>query len=331
LSQHAPASVLVNSNGDILYITGHTGRYLEPASGKANMNIFSMLREDLNLEFPHGFKKALLSYDKVTLKNLKIKNESSGSVVDLVIQQLDKPAALRGLVIIVFKDSSSEIKDKPSGKMAHARNDAEVFRLKDALKNTLEAVQASEEELKSANEELQSTNEELQSTNEELASSKEEMQSMNEELQTVNAELLNKIDDYTHINNDLKNLLESTEIATLFLDKQLNIRRFTKHVTEIFKLLPGDSGRSIKDFSSDLVYPDLFVDSQKVLQTLIFIEKEITTKTGNWLKIRIMPYRTTDDMIDGLVITFSDITKAKNLESELNKTISSLRSESKTR
>ncbi len=337
LSQHAPASVLVNINGDILYITGRTGKYLEPASGKANMNIFNMLRGDLNLEFPMGFKKALLNYDKVALQNITIQSDAVVYIVDIVIQQLEKPAALKGMVLIVFKDKSvgtQLIKRAKKGSklnlISNVENDAEVIRLKEALKNTLEAVQASEEELKSANEELQSTNEELQSTNEELTSSKEEMQSMNEELQTVNAELLNKIDDFTHTNNDLKNLLESTEIATLFLDKNLNIRRFTNLVTEIFRLLPGDTGRSIKDFSTSLVYPNIFIDSQKVLQTLVFIEKEISTQSGNWYKVRIMPYRTTDDVIDGLVITFTDISKAKKLEMELNKTIHQLRAENKS-
>ena len=336
LNSHAPASVLVTVNGDILYITGRTGKYLEPSSGKANMNIFNMLREDLSPQFPLGFKKALLNYDKITLENLKITTDGPVHVVDIIIQQVEKPAALNGMVLIVFKDVKTIFVKTTGSKKTNIKipkqadvNESEVLRLKESLKNTLEAVQASEEELKSANEELHSTNEELQSTNEELTSSKEEMQSMNEELQTVNTELLNKIDDYTQTNNDLKNLLESTEIATLFLDKTLNIRRFTNLVSEIFRLQPTDLGRSIKDFSTDLVYPDIFLDSQKVLHSLIFTEKEIITLTGNWFKIRIMPYRTTDDMIDGLVITFTDITKAKKLEIELNKTIQNLRSEGK--
>jgi two-component system CheB/CheR fusion protein len=334
LNQHTPSSVLVNRNGDILYITGRTGRYLEPSSGKANMNIFSMLREDLYMEFAPGFKKALLNYDKISLENLKILTDGFVHVVDIVIQQVEKPAALKGMILIVFKDVKADTaKTKGSRKITgkiSRENESEVIRLRETLKNTLEAIQISEEELKSANEELQSTNEELQSTNEELTSSKEEMQSMNEELQTVNTELLNKIDDFTRANNDLKNLLESTEIATLFLDKNLKIRRFTNLVSEIFRLLPGDIGRSIKDFSTDLVYPDIFIDSQKVLQTLVFIEKEIITRSGNWFKIRIMPYRTTDDMIDGLVITFTDITKAKALEIKLNETIKNLQIKRKT-
>jgi two-component system CheB/CheR fusion protein len=332
LSQYAPSSVLVTNEGDILYITGHTGKYLEPASGKANMNIFNMIREDLQPEFPIGFKQALQSYDKVILQNLKIDSDGLTYFVDIIIQHLEKPVALKDMVLVIFKDvQTGTIKKLPKQKKGivekTGESENEIDRLREALKNTYEAVQISEEELKSANEELQSTNEELQSTNEELVSSKEEMQSMNEELQTVNTELMTKIDEFTRTNNDLKNLLESTEIATLFLDRELNIRRFTNPVTEVFRLLLADIGRPIKDFSTNLLYPEIFDDSKKVLRTLSFIEKEITTKSDKWFKVRIMPYRTIDDMIDGLVITFSDISKAKKLEIELNEKIMKLKSE----
>jgi len=172
--------------------------------------------------------------------------------------------------------------------------------------------------LKSTNEELQSTNEELQSTNEELTTSKEEMQSLNEELQTVNAELLSKVDDFTRVNNDMKNLLNSTDIATLFLDKDLNIRRYTNQATKIFKLIKSDIGRPFTDQVSDLMYPELATDALEVLRTLTFIQKQITTSDGRWFSTRIMPYRTFDDRIDGLVITFFNISDHKKLEVELN-------------
>jgi len=179
-------------------------------------------------------------------------------------------------------------------------------------------MQTSQEELKSTNEELQSTNEELQSTNEELTTSKEEMQSLNEELQTVNAELLSKVDDFTRVNNDMKNLLNSTDIATLFLDKDLNIRRYTNQATKIFKLIKSDIGRPFTDQVSDLDYPELATDALEVLRTLTFIQKQITTSDGRWFSTRIMPYRTFDDRIDGLVITFFNISDHKKLEVELN-------------
>jgi two-component system CheB/CheR fusion protein len=164
---------------------------------------------------------------------------------------------------------------------------------------------------------LQSTNEELQSTNEELTTSKEEMQSLNEELQTVNAELQSKVDDLSRVNNDMKNLLNSTDIATLFLDKELNIRRYTNQTTQIFKLIKSDIGRPFTDLVSDLNYPNLAEDALEVLRTLVFIQKQISTNDGRWFSIRIMPYRTFDDRIDGLVITFINISDLKQMEVKL--------------
>jgi two-component system CheB/CheR fusion protein len=178
-------------------------------------------------------------------------------------------------------------------------------------------MQTSQEELRSANEELQSTNEELQSTNEELMTSKEEMQSMNEELQTVNVELQTKADEHSMASNDMKNLLDSTDIATLFLDKDLNVRRFTPQATKIIKLIPADVGRPITDLVSDLNDPTLADDVREVLRTLASMEKPVAARNGRWFTVRIMPYRTLDDRIDGVVITFADITVAKTLEAKL--------------
>lgn len=146
------------------------------------------------------------------------------------------------------------------------------------------------------------------------------MQSLNEELQTVNAELQSKVDDFSRVNNDMKNLLNSTDIATLFLDKELNIRRYTNQATKIFKLIKSDIGRPFTDQVSDLVYPELASDALEVLRTLMFIQKQIPTKDGRWFSIRIMPYRTFDDRIDGLVITFINTSDVKNLEVELHET-----------
>ncbi len=181
-------------------------------------------------------------------------------------------------------------------------------------------MQTSQEELKSANEELQSTNEELQSTNEELTTSKEEMQSMNEELQTVNQELQAKVNDLSRANNDMKNLLDSTDIATLFLDDSLNVRRFTSQMSKIIKLIPGDAGRPITDIASELDYPGLAEDAREVMRTLVFKEVTVAASDGRWFLVRIMPYRTLENRIDGVVITFTDVTVSKTLEIELRKT-----------
>ncbi|MFW6095911.1 MAG: PAS domain-containing protein, partial [Bacteroidota bacterium] len=195
----------------------------------------------------------------------------------------------------------------------------ELQRAYEELQSTREDMQTTYEELKTTNEELQSTNEELQSTNEELTTSKEEMQSLNEELQTVNAELQSKINDYIEANNDMKNLLNSTDIATLFLDKELNIRRFTEQLTKLFKLRETDIGRPFTEVVTKLQYPEMTDHAKEVLRTLVYKESAISTNDQQWFKVRIMPYRTVDDHIDGLVITFIDITEAKRLESELNK------------
>ena len=205
----------------------------------------------------------------------------------------------------------------------------ELQRTMEDIQSLREEMQTSQEELKSTNEELQSTNEELQSTNEELTTSKEEMQSLNEELQTVNIELQSKISDFGRANDDMKNLLNSTEIATLFIDKELNIRRFTDQVTSIFKLRLTDVGRPFTDLVNELRYPDIEIHARQVLKTLSSIETAISTNNNRWYNVRIMPYRTLDDRIDGLVMTFTDITLSKKLEMELKQANEALRNATK--
>jgi two-component system CheB/CheR fusion protein len=332
LQRFSPPSVLINDQGDILYITGKTGKYLEPAAGKANMNIFAMAREGLNTMLTGAIRKAKQNYEPVVLKNLKVGTNGGSQYVDVTIQQNEKPEALKGSIIVVFSDVNAVIAEikptKASGKLTSIQNkeiEIELQRANEELQSTREEMQTSQEELKSTNEELQSTNEELQSTNEELTTSKEETQSLNEELQTVNLELQSKIGDFELANNDMINLLNSTDIATLFLDKELNIRRFTEQLTKIIKLRPADVGRPFTDLVNELQYPDIAKHAREVLRTLVFRETAITTNSGDWFNVRIMPYRTFDDKIDGLVITFIDITVAKKLEIELNKTVELLK------
>ncbi|MCX6248365.1 MAG: PAS domain-containing protein [Bacteroidetes bacterium] len=327
LQRFAPASVLVNEKGDIVYITGRTGKYLEPVAGKANWNIYAMARDGLRMELPGACRKAIKSFDPVLLRHIKIGTNGGSQFVDVTVQQIEKPDAIRGMIIIVFTDvpltlDLVPLTQKKGGQGSTRRVkelEIELQRNFEDLQSTREEMQTSQEELKSTNEELQSTNEELQSTNEELTTSKEEMQSLNEELQTVNAELQSKVNDYIRANDDMKNLLNSTEIATLFLDKELNIRRFTDHVTKIIKLRTTDVGRPFTDLVTDLKYPEIGNDARKVIRTLITIETSIESTDGRWFKVRIMPYRTIDDRIDGLVMTFADITVAKKLEIELKK------------
>ena len=328
LKHFSPPSVLVNEAGDIIYFSGRTGQYLEPAAGKANLNIFAMLREGLRTEFPVAFQRAIRKKGYVVLRNLKVSANGGVKTLNITIQSIDKPESLKGTVMIVFSDvpensqftaQAKTSKDNFSN-IRESELEIELQRTQEEMQSSIEEMQASQEELKSANEELQSSNEELQSTNEELTSSKEEMQSLNEELQTVNAELQSKVDDYWRVDNDLKNLLNSTDIATLFLDKDLNIRRYTNQATKIFKFIKSDIGRPFTDQVSELIYPEMAIDAMEVLSNLLLIEKQIKAKDGRWFSIRIMPYRTIDDRIEGLVITFINISSLKQVEEKLNET-----------
>jgi chemotaxis methyl-accepting protein methylase/PAS domain-containing protein len=326
LLQHfSPPAVLVNDKGDILYINGRTGKYLEPAAGKANWNIFAMAREGLRSDLSSAFQKALRQTEAIILKGLKIEGDGAAQMVDIAVRAITEPEALRGMVMIVFTDVASPPPQKapkrsrtsPAGSARILELEQELRQLREELQTTREEMQSSQEELKSSNEELQSTNEELQSTNEELTTSREEMQSLNEELQTVNAEQQSKMDELARLNNDMRNLLNSTEIITVFLDNDLRIRRFTTGANKLFKLIPGDVGRPLSDIASDLLYPEMTEEAREVLRTLVFSEKQIAATDDRWFSVRIMPYRTMEDVIAGVVLTFAEITATKALEAEL--------------
>lgn len=335
LQRFAPAAVLVNADGDILFVSGRTGKYLEPAAGKANWNVFAMAREGLRLELPQAFRKAVREGGIGHVRGVRIGGAEKGPQVDVTVQTLTEPEALQGTVMIVFTDvpEAPEAPEAPAsapprGGVHRGREAAALQRELDearaglqALRSEVQAMreemQSSHEELKSSNEELQSTNEELQSTNEELTTSKEEMQSLNEELQTVNAEQVARMDELTRASDDMKNLLNATEIATVFLDGELKVRRFTTGATRLFKLIPSDVGRPLTDVSNSLEYPDLARDAREVLRTLVFSQKVLPADDGLWFDVRILPYRTVDNRIDGVVMTFVDLTKMKMLEAEL--------------
>jgi len=317
----APAAVLVNGEGDILYISGRTGKYLEPAAGKTNINIHAMAREGLREALTGVIRKALKDPQTILLNGLRVGTNGGTQIVDVVVRAIEKPELLRGKVIIVFKDVPAPLPRRRSSKSiaadAHDVLTQELLQTREALQITHEEMQTTVEELKSSNEELQSTNEELQSTNEELTTSKEELQSLNEELQTVNAELQSKVDDLMWVRNDMTNLLNSTEIATVFLDNEMKLRRFTTFATKLFKLIPGDVGRPLSHVVTDLDYPQLLDDAREVLRTLVFQEKQASTHDERWFRVRTMPYRTQENVIDGVVITFTDITEIKKLEAAL--------------
>jgi two-component system CheB/CheR fusion protein len=328
LQRYSPAAVLVNDKGDILFISGRTGKYLEPAAGKANWNLFAMAREGLRHDLGDAFRKALRLGNAVTRKNLKVGTNGGVQAVDLTVETIAEPEALRGLVMVVFTDVATPPETKGSAKakgssVSGARLTAlerDLAQARQELETSREEMHTSQEEAKSANEELQSANEELQSTNEELTTSKEEMQSMNEELQTLNAELQHKMDNLSRLNNDLKNLLDNTEVTIVFLDPALRVRLFTAGSNRIFRFIPDDVGRRITDIVSNLSYPELPDDAREVLRTLAVHEQPAATRDGRWFLVRIMPYRTLENMIDGVVITFADITASKTLEGKLRAT-----------
>jgi len=336
LQRFSPPAVLVNDKGDIIYISGRTGKYLEPAAGKANLNLFAMAREGLRFELGSAFQKALRQKEPVIVKGVKVGTNGGTQTVDITVQAIEEPESLRGMVVIVFYDVPTPQKKKTPGRTKPGAADntrileleQELQHSREELQTTREEMQSSQEELKSANEELQSTNEELQSTNEELTTSREEMQSLNEELQTVNAEQQSKMDELFKVNDDMRNLLNSTEIVTVFLDNKLHVRRFTNGADKIFKLIPGDVGRPLSDIVNNLLYPEMIEETQEVLRTLVFSEKQIATTDGCWYSVRIMPYRTMEDVIGGVVITFTNITATKTLEAELKAEISRLKTES---
>lgn len=328
--QYAPPSAIVNEKGDIIYIHGQTGLYLQPAPGQPSHNILNMAREGLSVEISSALRKAS-QHDQVVLhKAVKVRTNGGFSPVDLTVHKITTPETMRGLFLVAFAPASvptsvelsKRVKTATSGSSKRDKErevvlEREVQYIKESLQSTIEELETSNEELKSTNEELQSTNEEMQSTNEEMETSKEEMQSLNEELQTVNSELQGKNDELSQANNDMMNLLNATDIATIFLDNDLCIKRFTHQATELVRLISSDVGRPISDIVSKLNYDSLEEDARRVLTSLIFKEAEVQGREGNWFYMRIMPYRTVENVIDGVVITFVNVDRVKKAEAKL--------------
>ncbi len=334
LRRHTPTAVLTSGKGDVLFVHGRTGRYLEPAAGKANWNIFAMAREGLQGELAGAFHQALRSLQTVALEGIDVTTDGGHQTINVSIHPVTQPEALRGMVLLTFADVETPPPAKlgrRGGKPSTAKSGRRVAeleraieRLRGELQSSREELQSHLEELRSANEELQSSNEELQSTNEELTTSREEMQSLNEELQTVNQELRAKVDELWRSNTDMKNLLDSTDIATLFLDSELRVRRFTSPATGLTKLIAGDVGRPITDIATNLLYPELAEDVRLVLRRLRAVERQVATTDGRWFTANILPYRTSENSIDGVVVTFVDITAARRLEEGLREARSAL-------
>jgi two-component system CheB/CheR fusion protein len=319
LQAYAPASVVTDMNGHIIFVHGDTGKYLRPAPGQATLNVVDMAREGLQLELRAALNRAGQGVSTLS-RELNVRTNGDFQAVSLSLRPLPDPDANEKLLLVSFQDVAHPAPGRPGrGKGVVASGRGELQRVEELerdlaytrenLQATIEEQQASNEELKSTNEELQSTNEELQSTNEELETSKEELQSVNEELVTVNAELQAKIEQLAGMQNDMKNLLDNINIGTVFLDQHLLIRRFTREAARVYRLVASDVGRPLADIKSDLEGEDLLADARAVLDSLIPCEREVRTAGGAWYLARIQPYRTLDNVIDGVVLTFADISE----------------------
>ena len=259
LDLYGPPSVVVTAEGDIIYVNGRTGKFLEPSSGKVNINVFAMAREGLREELDAALRNAAKQKTTVVQSGVRIKSDGGWTTINLTVRPLGEMSDLRGTFLIVFEEVPADQSEaatprkpaSPGTGMPAAEVEEELRRTRERLQTTVEEMQAAQEELRSANEELQSNNEELQSTNEEMTSSKEELQSLNEEMQTVNAELQSKIGELSESNSDMKNLLNGTEIATIFLDDDLCVKRFTATASQVVHLLAGDVGRPISHFATN--------------------------------------------------------------------------------
>ena len=318
LQSFSPASVVTDLKGNIIFVHGDTGKYLRPPPGQATLNVVDMARDGLQLDLRAILNSAGQGESTVS-REISVKSNGGSHVVRISLHSMADPDVSRKLLLISFQDMAHPEPDKPRRSKGAAPGHDELRRVKELehqlayakenLQATIEEHQASDEELKSTNEELQSTNEELQSTNEELETSKEELQSVNEELITVNAELQSKIEQLFRMQSDMKNLIDNINGGTIFLDQQLKIKRFTREAAQIYRLVATDLGRPLSDIKSNIQNENLLAEAQAVLDSMTPQEHEVHTVGGTWYLVRIQPYRTLENVIDGVVLTFTDISK----------------------
>jgi two-component system, chemotaxis family, CheB/CheR fusion protein len=339
LQQFGAVGVLVNERGDILYLHGRTGRYLEPTPGESSLNVLGMAREGLRRDLTAALHAVVASKKPSRRPGLRVRTNGNLASVDLTIRVVaPDPAVTAGpsLYLIILEEprttepagpvtarpiAAIEVADDPA-----ADADNRIASLKGELREQAEYLEISRhdleisnDDLKTANEELQSLNEELQSTNEEMETSKEELQSVNEELATVNAELQQRVLELSRSNNDLNNLIAGTGVDTIFVDHELRVQRFTPEATALVNLIPADVGRPLGQIVSNLVgYDRLVPDLQRVLDSLTPLETEVRTANA-WYLLRIRPYRTLKNVIEGAVITFTEITELKSCQEGLRR------------
>ena len=320
---YAPAGVLINDKYEILHFEGKTDRYLIPPTGKPSFNVLNMAREDLKNKLTVTIHKAVREKKNTISKGVRVRYNGTFCVADISVRPLTGKGLPSGFMLVLFEDKTPAVApdEKKAGAGKAKKQDGAVQSLEHELQLTREYLQAaieeletSNEELKSTNEELQSINEELQSTNEELETSKEELQSTNEELSTVNTELENKIDQYSKASDDMSNLLAATEIATLFVDTTLCIKNYTPAAASLIHLIQTDIGRPLNDLKTRFTHVDLVGLAGGVLKNLNTVELDILSQDDIWYSLKVIPYRTTENIIDGVVMTFVDVHKIKQAD-----------------
>ncbi len=324
LDQYAPPSAIIDKNNEALYFSGNTGLYLSPPAGLARFNILDMAKKGLRISLENAINKSRKENTETFIKEIEIIAGDNIRTINLRIKPLISKQYEIGSLMIIF-ESVEKIEEKSKNKKT-VRSEKDAIDLEKELKITkehlqiaIEELESSNDELKNANEDFQSSNEELQSTNEELETSREELQSVNEELITVNTELTDKIEELSKANNDLNNLLRSIEVATLYLDRELKIKRYTPAATKIFNLIPSDIDRPVTQLASNLHYDSLSDDVNEALKTLAIKSLEVNSFDGCWYYMRIIPYRTADNIIEGVLVTLVEITDQKKVEQQLKK------------
>ncbi len=321
VERYAPPSILVNEYHDIVHYSAHAGQYLEVPGGEPTNNVFKVVREPLRIELRATLHAARETGTGTRSTPIPLQIGAEQRTVVLQVRPVEEPD-LKGFFLVIFDDM--EPPSQPAGRSEAADADANVKELeaeldltKKRLQTTIEESDANREETQASLEELQSANEELRSTMEELETSKEELQSMNEELSTVNQENRHRVEELTQMTADLQNLMAATNIPTLFLDRELRILRFTPQVDRIFNIRGADRGRPLTDITDRLGKNELQSDARRVLETLEPTEREVQSDDGRWYLTRVLPYRTAEDRVDGVVITFIDITARRKAEADL--------------
>lgn len=317
LDMHTPPCVVVNRRGEISYIHGRTGKYLEPAPGRMSVNVIDMAREGLRFELASALRKAASTGETMRREALRVKTNGDAHDFNLVVKPLGKPESLKNMLVVLFEDLPAVPKKKTRRKKGECATDLvsertielerEIARLQQDHRIAMEELETSNEELKSVNEELQSSNEELQSTNEELESSREELQSLNEELSTVNAELHEKIVELSQSYDTINHVLNSTGIAILFLDRDLHVLRFTREATKLINLIDADIGRPLTHISAQFDSEPFMSNIQQAFVTQKAVDKALITRDGRRYSTNIVPYRDQKGAVSGVVITFIDL------------------------